>query len=116
MLKKLFWPVLIIFSAVLAGIFVWSNSGGILRSILLFWFILICPGMALIRLLQLKDLLSEWVLAVVLSLVLSALVAEFMVVTHLWSPPTGLAVLIGISLMGAALQIIKAFQLNMATR
>ena len=116
MLRKLFWPILIILSSVFAGILVWSNSGGALRSILLFWFILICPGIAIIPLLHIKDFLSELVLVIVLSLGLSTIVAEFMVLARLWSPSAGLAALIGISLVGAALQIRTALKPDLSMR
>lgn len=115
MSRKLFWPIMIILSALLAGILVWSDGGGAFRSIILFWFILICPGMAFVRLLQIENVLTEIVLAIALSLVISTLLAEFMVLTHLWSPGVELAILIGISLLGAALQIKKAYQVDIPT-
>jgi hypothetical protein len=71
---------------------------------------LIIPGMAIIRLLHIEDRLAELVLAIALSLVISTLFAEIMVLTRLWSPPVGLAVLISISLIGAFLQIKDAVQ------
>lgn len=112
MSRKLIWPTIIIFSAVLAGLLVLINWGGAFRSIFLFWFILICPGMAFVRLLQIQNVGSELVLAMALSLAVSTLLAEFMVLTKMWSPPAELAILIGISLLGAALQIRKAKQVD----
>lgn len=66
--------------------------------------------MAIIRLLHIEDRLAEMVLAVALSLVISTLFAEIMVLTRLWSPSVGLAVLVSISLIGAVLQIKDAVQ------
>lgn len=110
MSRRFFWPTVIIISAILTAILAGSNSGFVLRPILLFWFMLIIPGMAIIRLLHIEDRLAEMVLAVALSLVISTLFAEIMVLTRLWSPSVGLAVLVSISLIGAVLQIKDAVQ------
>lgn len=105
MLKNLTWPIVIIASAVIAGLVALSSADGILRQLLLFWFILVCPGMAVIRLLHLGDTLTQTILAVALSLVLATLVAEVMLLAHKWSPTAILTVLIVISLAGALQQI-----------
>ncbi len=105
MLKKLFWPNLIIFSAVITSILAWGNWGGALRAVFLFAFIFIFPGLAFTQLLHLADPLDEFVLGIALSLVISTLLAELMVLTRLWSPALELVILIGVSLLGAALQI-----------
>jgi uncharacterized membrane protein len=84
-------------------------AGGIgapIRPAIIFCFLLLCPGMAFIPLLRLRDRLTELTLAVALSLALDTAVAETMVLTKQWSPQVGLVVLISISLVGAALQII----------
>jgi hypothetical protein len=72
--------------------------------------------MAIIRLLQLKDILAELVLAIALSLAISALLAELMALSHLWSPAAELASLIIISLIGATLQIRDALQSYIVVR
>ena len=105
MSKSLFCPILIIFSALSAAVLAWIDSGWALRPYLLFWFILICPGMAVIGLLKLNNLLSEFVLSVALSLVLGTLVAELLLLIKQWSPHAILAVLVAISIIGASLQI-----------
>ncbi len=105
MLKKLIWPSIVILSALYAGILAWSNSTLAIRPVFMFGFLLLCPGMALIGLFHLEDTLSELVLAVALSLVLSTLLAGLLLVSHLWSPSAELAVLIVISFIGANLQI-----------
>jgi uncharacterized membrane protein len=105
MSRKLFWPILIISSAILAGILALSNVSGPIRSIIQFWFILVCPGMAVLRLLKIQDNITEFVLAIALSLIFSTLLAEVMVFAHLWSPILELTILIGISMAGAGLQI-----------
>jgi len=108
MLRKLGWPITIIISSIVAGIIAQSDPVGYLRPIVSFWFMLVCPGMALVGLLHLKDHLIELVLAIALSLSISTVLAEFMALSHLWSTLAGLRILIAISLAGAVLQIRSA--------
>lgn len=112
MLKRFGWPAVIILSALTTGILAWWDSGGILRRILSFWFILICPGMALIGLLRIKDTLAKLVMAVALSLALAVLLSETMALSHFWYPTAGLGILVEISLAGAFLQILRALPLK----
>jgi hypothetical protein len=105
MTRNLFWPILIIFSAIFSGLLAWSDSESAVRPIFLAWFVLVCPGMAVVGLLRLRDLVTEIVLSIALSLALGTLVAELQVLTRQWSPATVLAILIGISLVGALLQL-----------
>lgn len=105
--KKVALSVLIILAAGLSTFFAWSNSGGALRPYIIFAFLLICPGLSLIRLVRLNDFLPEWILAIALSLGLGIGLSEFMVLTNLWSPNIELSILAGISIVGAALQIMR---------
>ena len=102
---KLIWPAVIILSAIGVGITTWLNVAGPFRAVLSFWFMLICPGMAFIRLFRLKDSLAEWIIGIAASIALSMLLTEFMVLKKLWSPSYGLLALIVISILGALLQI-----------
>ena len=109
MLRKLGWPITIIISSIVAGILAQSGPGGYLRPIVSFWFMLVCPGMAIVGLLHLKDHLIELVLSIALSISISVVLTEFMALSHLWSALAGLRILIAICLAGAALQIRSAF-------
>jgi hypothetical protein len=68
---------------------------------------MICPGMAFVRLLHIEDFVTELTLAIAFSIALSTIVAETMVLARIWSSEGGFWVLVSISLLGAALQIIK---------
>jgi hypothetical protein len=104
-MHSIWWPAIIIFSAVVAMLVVVSNIGSPLQPAIVFWFLLVCPGMAVTRLLRIKDGVAEMTIAVALSIALDAIVAEAMVLTAKWSPNWGLAVLAGLSIAGAAVQI-----------
>jgi hypothetical protein len=76
------------------------------RTTITFWFFLSCPGLALVGMIGIRDRLAEAMLAIALSVALDTAVALVMVLARVWSPDAGLAVLIGISLLGSALQAI----------
>lgn len=105
--RAMVWPSVVIVSSIGIGLVVWLDLKSPMRSALAFWFLLLCPGMALVGLLQLKDLLMELTLAIALSIALSTLVSEAMLVTQRWSSAGALATLIGVSLGGAGLQIYR---------
>ena len=69
------WPVVITISAVAVSVLVYNDGAMPVRPWVTLWFLLFCPGMAFVQLLQIKDTLYEMVLAVALSLVLDLIVA-----------------------------------------
>ncbi len=99
------WPATITASAAAIGLIVYGNAQTPLRPLLALWFLLVCPGMAFVGLLRLHDRLVELTLAIALSLALDALVAGAMLYTGAWSPEGSLAILIGLSAVGALLQL-----------
>lgn len=105
------WPLIISGSALVAVIAVFAHASPLLRSLVTFWYLLVCPGMAFIRLLKLKDSLTEWILAIVLSLALEMVLGLVMVYAHWWQPGWGLVFLILLSLSGVSLQLRQAHQL-----
>ena len=104
------WPVIIVVSAIAVSLVTTSHIFPSLRPLIAFWYLLVCPGMAIVRLFQLKNGVAEWTLAIALSLTLDTLVAGIMLYSRSWSPFRGLVILIGISLVGAVLQIMMAFR------
>ncbi len=104
----IWWPIIILASTIGAGLAVVGNFGTPIRPMISFWFLLICPGMAFVRLLRLRGCLTELTLAVALSIAIDTVVAEAMLYVRIWSPTRGLVVLMCISVVGAVLQIISA--------
>jgi hypothetical protein len=99
------WPAIIIISNVSIGLLVFGEFLPPVRHLMSFWFLLVCPGMAYVPLLHVRDGPVEWTLAIALSLAIDAIVATFMVYTGNWSPNGGLIALMAISIGGVALQI-----------
>ena len=102
------WPATILLSAAAIGLIVFAGVAAPARPFVALWFLLMCPGMALVRLLRVNGLAIQLTLAIALSLVLDSLVAIVMIYTGTWAPAAGLMVLIGISVFGAVLQAVSA--------
>jgi hypothetical protein len=100
-----FWPGTIVLSCAAAACAVAVGLTPAARGVLVFWFLLVCPGMAVVPMLGVRNRWTELTLGVAASLALDALVAETMVVAKLWSPPAGLAILSAVSLGGVAAQL-----------
>jgi hypothetical protein len=103
--SRLLWPTIITCSAVGSVLATLVEPMQPLRPVLAFWFLLVCPGMAFVRLLGLSDSLAECALAVALSLALDTLVGEALLFAGAWSPAWGLAALVALSIGGAAIQV-----------
>jgi uncharacterized membrane protein len=105
-MRHQWWPLVIVASAVLTcAAQVVGGPALPVRAVLAFWFLLVCPGMALVPLLQLGEAWVEVPLALALSIGLDTVVAETLVLTRHWSPSGALALLVGISLAGGLLQL-----------
>jgi hypothetical protein len=102
---SILWPLVIIASAGGALLATIYNIGVPMQPAIVFWFMLVCPGMACVRLLEIQERSAELTLAVALSLALDGIVSETMVLARLWSPTWGLAVLAGVSVAGAVRQM-----------
>ncbi|CAA9570966.1 MAG: hypothetical protein AVDCRST_MAG49-3609 [uncultured Thermomicrobiales bacterium] len=101
------WPAVIIGSSIVVGILTFADVESPVRSAVSLWFLIACPGMAVVRLIGVGETAVELTLAVALSLALDTLVAMVMLYAGMWSPEGSLAVLIGVSLVGAGLQILR---------
>ncbi len=105
------WPLTILASAAaVASAMAFLAPGNPVRLIVGFWFLLVCPGMAVIRLFGIEDRVTEWTLAAALSLALDTIVAGAMLYAGMWSPQATLLTLIGVCVVGAFLQIAGAFR------
>lgn len=99
------WPAAIIASTFAVVVAMLLDLPTAARAPLAVWFLLVCPGMALIRLLRLADAWQELTLALALSLALDTIVAGVLVYSKAWSAAAAIAILAGISLAGACSQL-----------
>jgi hypothetical protein len=68
-------------------------------------FALVGPGAAVVPILGLRDPLGEFSLALGVSLAADVVVASALLYAHAWSPQGGLAILVALTLAGAAGQV-----------
>ncbi len=80
--------------------------GGASRLWVVLVYVLVCPGLAYIRLLNISDPLAILMLGIGLSISMDILVSEALVLTHLWSPIAGIIILGMLCLFGALLQLV----------
>ena len=99
------WPTIIILSAVATYLVVFVIPGIVIRPIVVIGFLFICPGMMVVRFLQLNDSAVEWMLALALSFAIDALVASILLYAGRWSPTNTLGIVVSISLVGAIIQL-----------
>jgi hypothetical protein len=100
------WSMIVLALTLSFGIVMFAGLESPLRPLLALAFLSLCPGMAFIRLLRLDDPIAEVTLAVALSVALDTLVAGSMVYAGTWSAEVILGVLITLSLIGLALQVV----------
>lgn len=106
MKRDTIWLIIQLISANLIGLVIATNMTGGIRPFIVFWFALVCPGMAFVRLLDLDDLLVELTLASVLSLVIDMLVASYLLYAESWTTVGIMSVLLSICLTGLTAQTV----------
>jgi hypothetical protein len=106
------WSTIIVLSAGAAGVLTQVASFGPVRVMAVMWFLLVCPGMMLVRGFHLDEPLLEWVLAIVLSLVVDSGVAGVLLYCGRWSPSSAFALLIVFSVGGALVQELNAVRVK----
>ena len=104
------WAMICLLSALLASLAMLLPLSAPWRPLLTFWFLLFCPGMAVIPFFHFEDRLTELVLALAFSIVLDTIVALTMVMTRSWSPFWGLTLIISLSVLAASLQLWMAMR------
>lgn len=99
------WPPVLLFSALLAGVLAFANLDSPLRAVIVLWFMLVCPGLALIRLAHLADPVAELAVGIALSVALASVVAAALLYAGAWSPQAVLGVLIAATVTGVGLDV-----------
>ena len=100
------WPVAIVAIGLSACLVVIVGAPLTVRAPVVFGFLLLCPGMAFVRLLRVQHASIELTLAIALSLTLDLLVSEGMALVGVWSAWRALGVLVLLAVAGAAPQML----------
>lgn len=99
------WSRIVVCSAFAALLTVLAPVHGAVRSITVLWFLLVCPGLAFVRLLCLHDVLAESVLTIALSLAISGTASGALMYARLWTPTRALLLVTAITLGAAAVPV-----------
>ncbi len=104
-LSNVLWPTIIILSAIAVGLVTFVFTDTVIRPIIVFWFVSICPGMIVVRFLHLKEAVVKWALAIALSFAIDATVAGIQLYAGKWSPVGTLTILMILCICGAIVQL-----------
>jgi hypothetical protein len=107
-LRRPGWREVLLVSAVLAGAIQLAGPHSPLRLAVILWFVLVCPGMAVVRLLGLEDAATELALAVALSIALAMAAGGIALYSGLWAPGATLAILIAFTAGAAVAPLVRA--------
>lgn len=102
--SSLVWLVLTSTWGAAAALVVFLDVDPVYRAPIALTFVLICPGLALVRLLRISGALNQLTVAVALSLALDVLVPAILLYAGGWSPPAALSILVGIATGAAVLE------------
>lgn len=108
--RSTFWALLSLFSALLASLAMLIPFSLPLRPLITFWFLLFCPGLAVISFFHFQDGLTELVLALAFSIALDTLVALTMVEARIWSPFWGITLIVTLSVLAASAQLWRSWR------
>ena len=92
-------------SAVLAIAAVLGDVGSPLQPMLVFWFVLVCPGMTFVGLIRPPSLLFAVTLSIAVSCALAVVVAQALLFARAWSPVAGLIILATLTAVGAGAEL-----------
>jgi hypothetical protein len=101
-------PALLIVWVAAASVFVLLDLQSVYRPLVTLSFLLLAPGLAVVRLLRLPDHLLEWSLAIALSLAIGAIVATLFIYVHAWSLQLILLVLACLTFFCAVIDLIQS--------
>ena len=103
--SRLLRPGLVMVSLCALVLVVLGDVGTPVRPLVAAWFLLMAPGLALAPLLRLPDGWGELTVVLALSVALDIVVAASVMYAGAWSPVLATALLGGISVVGALLQL-----------
>jgi uncharacterized membrane protein len=105
--RALAWSGGMISSAILVALVAFVFPLAPVRPVLVVPFLLICPGMALIRRFRLAEWWVELILAIAVSVAIDTLLATAMAYAGVWSPRLLLGVLVCLSLIAGIEELIR---------
>lgn len=100
------WPRVLMLSALAVAVTVFWDLDYVLRPPLALWFVVVCPGMAIVRLLRISNAGMELTLGIAMSLLATLVVSTVTVYGGDFSADGSLMVLVTICVVGSVLQMV----------
>lgn len=101
------WPATIVGLAVVSMVMVLTDWSGPARAPLVLAFAVVCPGMALIRLVRVEEAVPELLLAVVVSLALAAAVPAITFYVGMWSGKLSLLLITEVTALAVVADVLR---------
>ncbi|OXM67530.1 MULTISPECIES: hypothetical protein [Amycolatopsis] len=89
-------------------VLVWSGVDFVLRPLAVLVFVLTAPGWALISYVNVRHLSVTWVSAVGISLAITLIVAQVLVLTRFWHPEAAVVVLAAVTALPLAHHVLRS--------
>ena len=110
MSRRFAWPAATAAASALVAVLVALEATAAIRGPVVLLFVLLVPGLAIVRLLHLRDWLFELALAVALGIALAVVVPTTMLYAGAWSPPVSLALIIALALAAAVMEVVQGLR------
>ena len=107
-LRARLWFVILAAAEAVIAILVYGDAHSSVRVVAVLFFLLIFPGMAWIRLLQLYEPITELTLAIALSVAIDAALPGALVYAGGWSAGAALAAVLALTLAGGVVENVRA--------
>jgi hypothetical protein len=101
------WFVILVAAEAVIAVLVYSDVRSPVRVVAVLLFLLICPGMAWVRLLRLYEPVTEVMLSIALSVAIDAALPGALVYAAAWSTGAALAAVLALTLAGGAVEIVR---------
>ena len=82
-----------------------GEVGAPIQPMLVFWFVLVCPGMAFVGLFRPPSLVFALALSIAVSCALAVVVAQALLFAGAWSPVAGLVILAALTTVAAGVEL-----------
>jgi len=106
------YPALIMLAVIVVSLTTFSYPAIAIRPFLIMIFLLVCPGLTVVRFFQLHEVIIEWLLALAFSIAIDAFVAGILAYAGRWSPINIFIVLLSFCLLGAIIQFVSMIHFN----
>jgi hypothetical protein len=100
-LRRLSWPISCAAVTACAAAVVFAGEAPTIRAVIVLPFLLVCPGVAVVRLLRLRDAAATIALALAASVAIDGIVPGALLYAHAWSTRLAFALVCGITLAAA---------------